>query len=72
MSVALSKTQYNVDWDLISLIFMICLLVGLFCWNKYYEGKQKRMIAFAIFFSLSAAYTILVNVKGPGGLFIVA
>lgn len=61
------------DWNLVSLIFMISLLVGLYCWNRFSESPNKRNIALGVFLSLSIGYTIFINTGGrPGGIFIVA
>jgi len=63
---------HSTDWDLVALIFMICLLVGLYTWKKL-GGPDQRKYAFWTFLSLSIGFSIFMNTgQRPGGIFIVA
>ena len=62
----------NTDWNLISLIVMVSLMVGLYLWNRFGNSKQRKY-AFAVFLVLSISFSIFMNTGSrPGGLFIVA
>lgn len=67
--------QSTIDWDLVSLIFMVTLLVGLYCWNRFggSSGGNQRKYAFAVFLMISLSFSVFMNTGNrPGGIFIVA
>lgn len=67
------SSSWNIDWDLVALIFMITMMIGLYLWNRFGKSKQHRQIAFGVFLTITMAFTIFMQFGGrPGGIYIVA